>query len=101
MQHQRVNNPAAGRQNSRKEGFDESAFLVNRYPGVNFCARHWVREFTCSVGAAPLHGDSSDYHLTKELCRGINRREKVTSYGVERFDWKRSCRVFLRGWMAG
>jgi hypothetical protein len=51
--------------------------------------------------AAPLQGDTSDYHLTKELCRGINRREKVTSYGVERLDRKRSCRVFLRDWMAG
>jgi hypothetical protein len=90
-----------GRQNSRKEGFDELAFLVTRYPGVNFCAGHRVREFACSVRAALLHGDTSDYHLTKELCRGINRREKVTSYGVERFDRKRSCRVLLRGWMAG
>jgi hypothetical protein len=41
-----------------------------------------------------------DYHLTKELCHGINPREKVTSYGVERFDRKRSRHIFLRSWMA-
>jgi len=42
-----------------------------------------------------------DYHLTKEPCRGINPREKVTSYGIERSDRKRSRHLLLRGWMAG